>query len=117
MINIGRLTEEDELWQDLVISIMAVNGFSLERMFGYAAAFKQIGLCDPRNLASWDQSEIKQKLIDAGFNRGRFMTTAFAMRLSALDKFALKSQCVEPVEPVCRAVGSSSLMGANPTSD
>ena len=79
----------DEPWLDLVISMLAVNNASLEKTYQLGESFRQHGLVNPSNLASWDQSKIAAKMKAAGFNRGDFMTTLFSVRLSALG------QCVK----------------------
>jgi hypothetical protein len=77
----------DDAWLDLVVSILAVNQYSLEKTYRFVSGFRQQGLCDPSNLASWDQQELVGRLTLAGCDRGRFMTNLFALRLSSLGVY------------------------------
>jgi hypothetical protein len=71
-------------WGDLVVSILSVNRYSLERTYSFCDHLRQNGLLDPSQLASLEPGEIANKLVSAGYNRGAFMTNLFASRLSSL---------------------------------
>lgn len=74
----------DDAWEDLVISILSVNQYSLERTYRSVDGFRKQGLFDPGNLMRWDPSDIVDRLKSAGCDRGQFMTSLFALRLAAL---------------------------------
>ena len=76
--------EAADPWGDLVVSILAVNRYSLERTYSFCDHLRQNGLLDPSQLASLEPGEIANKLVSAGYNRGAFMTNLFASRLSSL---------------------------------
>jgi hypothetical protein len=74
----------DDAWGDLVISILSVNQYSLERTYRSLVGLSDQGLVSPENLMRWEPSEIVNRLKSAGFDRGQFMTNLFALRLAAL---------------------------------
>jgi hypothetical protein len=74
----------DNPWEDLVVSILSVNQYSLERTYLSIEGLRREGLFDPQHLMSWSQSEILERLKAAGCDRGPFMTSLFALRLSNL---------------------------------
>jgi len=74
----------DNPWEDLVISILSVNRYSIERTYRSIDGLRKEGLFDPRRLMNWDESEIGERLRSAGYDRGPFMTSLFALRLSNL---------------------------------
>jgi 3-methyladenine DNA glycosylase/8-oxoguanine DNA glycosylase len=74
----------DDPWEDLVIGILSVNQYSLERTYRLVDGFRTQGLFQPENLMRWDPSGIVDRLKSAGCDRGQFMTNLFALRLSAL---------------------------------
>lgn len=76
----------DDPWQDLVVSILSVNQYPLERTYQSIEGLRDQGLFDPENLRQWDQREIVERLKSAGCSRGPFMTNLFALRLSHLGK-------------------------------
>ena len=75
----------DNPWEDLVISILSVNQYSLERTYKSIEALRNAGLFDPQRLIRWDQKEIADRLKSAGCDRGSFMTNLFALRLANLS--------------------------------
>lgn len=74
----------DEPWEDLVISILSVNQYSLERTYSSLEGLRKQGLFDPKNLMRWDQDQVVDRLKSAGCYRGQFMTSLFAVRLCNL---------------------------------
>ena len=79
--HIGRV-QADDPWEDLVISILSVNNWSLEQTYRSIGGLRKEGLVDPRSLVKWDQTEIVERLKSAGYDRGPFMTNLFALRLA-----------------------------------
>ena len=76
--------DQDNPWEDLVISILSVNQYSLEKTYAVLPLLRQGGLLRPDNLGSWELEEIVARLKTAGCDRGPFMTTLFASRLACL---------------------------------
>jgi len=76
--------ETDAPWEDLVISILSVNQYSLEKTYVHAALLRRSGLFSPEDLSKWGVDEIVARLKSSGCDRGSFMTKLFAVRLSHL---------------------------------
>jgi hypothetical protein len=74
----------DDSWEDLVVSMLSVNQYSLEKTYEFVGGLREQGLFDPRMLMVWDQLEIVERLKSAGCDRGPFMTNLFALRLANL---------------------------------
>jgi len=74
----------DNPWEDLIVSILSVNQYSLERTYRCLEGLREQGLSDPNKLMGWGQAEIVNRLKSAGCDRGLFMTNLFAFRLCSL---------------------------------
>jgi hypothetical protein len=74
----------DDAWEDLVVSILSVNQYSLERTYSMVDGLRRENITDPLRLARWESPEIEIRLRAAGCDRGVFMTKLFAERLGAL---------------------------------
>src|ERR1019366_6186690 len=92
-------------WDDLIVSILAVNQYSLEKTYGVLPLLREAGIVDPMKLSSWELEEVITRLKAAGCDRGPFMTKLFALRLVSLA-LALNSIGIS----VCREV----LQGNDP---
>ena len=77
-------TDNSDPWQDLVVSILSVNQYSLERTYTCVSGLRKQGLFEPIKLGQWSPSDIVEKLRSAGCDRGPFMTSLFAQRLANL---------------------------------
>jgi len=88
-------SNDDSLWDDLVVSILSVNQYSLERTYVFLGSLRENKITDPASLARWQQQEIEEKLRAAGCDRGLFMTKLFAERLSALGELIYKKGIAE----------------------
>jgi len=71
----------DNPWEDLVISLLSVNQYSLEQTYRVIDTLRDQGLFNPSNLMNWNQLEIGQRMKLAGCDRGPFMTNLFAFRI------------------------------------
>lgn len=78
-------------WEDLVVSILSVNQYSLERTYRCLDGLREQGLSDPNKLMRWGQVDIVDRLISAGCDRGRFMTNLFGLRLCNLGALIERS--------------------------
>jgi hypothetical protein len=76
--------DNSDPWQDLVVSILSVNQYSLERTYRCVSGLREHGLFDPTKLGQWGPPDIVEKLKLAGCDRGPFMTSLFAQRLGNL---------------------------------
>lgn len=86
---------QDGPWDDLVISILAVNQYSLERTYVLLQGLREQKVTDPNSLASWGPEEFEMRLRAAGCERGSFMTNLFAQRLAALGALVRRIGIVE----------------------
>jgi hypothetical protein len=75
-------------WADLVIAMLSVNNYPLDRTFALFDKLEAEGLFDPSVLASATASEVACKLGAAGYNRGDTMTAIFTDRLLSLGALA-----------------------------
>lgn len=73
-------------WEDLVVSILSVNQYSLERTYSSLLGLREQEITDPLSLEQWHPQEIEIRLRAAGCDRGQFMTKLFAERLANLGK-------------------------------
>jgi hypothetical protein len=74
----------DSLWEDLFVSVLSVNQYSLERTYAALPLLRGSGLLSPENLCKFELGEIISRLKAADCDRGKFMTNLFATRLSNL---------------------------------
>lgn len=74
-------------WADLVIALLSVNNYPLEKTFDLFKGLAEAGLFEPARLAAWDLAEISRRMGQAGYDRGPAMTQIFAERLSGLGHF------------------------------
>jgi hypothetical protein len=74
----------DNPWEDLVVSILSENQYSLERTYRCLEGLREQGLLDPNKLMRWGQADIVNRLKSAGCDRGFFMTNLFGLRLCNL---------------------------------
>ena len=74
-------------WADLVIALLSVNNYSLEKTLGLFDRLAEAELFDPAKLEIWSLSEISRRLEQAGYDRGPVLTQIFADRLSELGVF------------------------------
>jgi hypothetical protein len=92
----------DDVWEDLVVAVLSVNQYSLERTYSALEGLRTSGLFEPANLMKWDVDEFGRRLRAAGCDRGEFMTNLFAVRLASLGHF-LSQTGVEQVKRVLRS--------------
>jgi len=74
----------DDPWEDLVVAVLSVNQYSLERTYLAIDGLRRERIAAPANLARWHPQEFEERLRAAGYDRGAFMTGLFAKRLYAL---------------------------------
>ena len=64
----------DSPWDDLVISILAVNQYSLEKTYACKEGLQAKDLTAPATLLELAPAEIERRLKAGGCDRGAFMT-------------------------------------------
>ena len=90
----------DNVWEDLVVSIISVNQYSLEKTYAAIDGIRSEKLATPDHLTTWGSPYIEERLRAAGCDRGTFMTRRlFAERLAALGSF-VREQGVERCQSV-----------------
>ncbi len=95
-------------WEDLVVSILSVNQYSLERTYGSVEGLRKQKITEVSTLMRSDSDEIEQKLKAAGCDRGPFMTKLFAVRLSALGAF-IQAQGADECERVLESQNAKAI--------
>jgi hypothetical protein len=80
----GRTYQRANPWPDLIMAMLAVNRFSLDKVFALFEALDAGHLFDPESLVRWDCGEIARELKRAGYDRGPVLTTILAERLWSL---------------------------------
>jgi hypothetical protein len=73
----------DEVVDALVMALLGVNNYSLEKIWKLLPRFRQEGLTKPRQVASEEIDRLTARLINAGYDRGH-LTAMFAERLQHL---------------------------------
>ena len=76
-----------DLASELILSILAVRNYGLEKTYLLKDSLKSIGLFDFKILMNSSTEDLENLLKEAGCNRGEFMTALFASRLNSLDGF------------------------------
>jgi hypothetical protein len=87
-------------WADLVIAILSVNNYPLEKTFALFNSLEESGLFDPGSLAAFSSGDIARKLGAAGYDRGDTMTAIFTDRLISLGQLTAST----PVETATRVL-------------
>lgn len=92
----------DSPWDDLVVSILSVNQYSLERIYCLLKGLREQTVTEPLSLARWEPQEIETRLRAAGCDRGLFMTKLFAERLLALGAL-IRAKGITECETIMRS--------------
>ncbi|MEA5603189.1 hypothetical protein [Nostoc sp. UHCC 0252] len=93
------LYNTNNVWEELVISILSVNQYTLSKTYLTIESMREIGLFNPDNLKQWDINEMNQRLTQGGYERGSFMNNLFAERLAALGSL-IANQGINKCEQV-----------------
>jgi hypothetical protein len=86
-----------DVWEDLVFAMLAVGGFSIEKVLVLREPFEKAGLLDPRNLAVWDEARLTRELNAAGYARG-MLTGMYAERLARTMRSLARDRLSESEE-------------------
>jgi len=81
------------VWEDLVIAMLSVGGFPVEKVLKLRDSLERAGLVDPRNLSSWDEARVTRELTAAGYERG-MLTGMYAERLCAAMRSLAVEECL-----------------------
>jgi hypothetical protein len=87
----GRFPEShimvSDVWEALILAILSVNSYSVEKTRAIAKSLRREGLFDPGKIADWNLNEIAARLHRAGYSRGSYLDTLLAARLLSLGDF------------------------------
>jgi hypothetical protein len=79
----------DEHFKYLVIAMLAVNNYPLERVWRQRSDLEKLRVFDPTFLATAEEDHIARALEDAGYQRGDYINGLLASRLKNLGHFAI----------------------------
>lgn len=68
----------------LVIAMLAVGGYSLQRVWDMRPSLEREGLVNPEVVELLDEDEVVRRLATSGYDRGPIVTASMAIRLIAL---------------------------------
>ncbi len=77
--------KESNPWADLVIAILSVNSYPLEKTFALFPSLEDNVLFNPTVLRDLSSADVARRLGAAGYNRGDTMTAIFTERLTSLE--------------------------------
>ena len=79
-------SQVDEIFQDLVVSVLAVNNYSLGKAYGLCGRLREQGLLDVSVLCNDPPgaADIRRKLIAAGYIRGEYVETLISQRIERI---------------------------------
>jgi len=100
--------DQESPWEDLIVSILSVNQYPLEKTYAVLPLLRPSGLLSPENLSRWEMEEIVLRLKAAGCDRGPFMTKLFSVRLASLG-VAVEARGVELCEEILVSNDSAAI--------
>lgn len=74
------------LIENLLLAVLAVNNWSLERVFELRDPLRDAGLFDLAVVSNLSEAEIARRLTIAGYARGEYMTTLMALRFLSVTQ-------------------------------
>lgn len=74
----------DHIVENVLISVLAVNGWSAHRVFRLLDRLRAAGLLNLSAVAQLDVEDIATRLASAGYDRGEFMNLLLARRVSSM---------------------------------
>ncbi len=76
-----------EAVQILILALLAVNNYSLEKVYDCRNKFEQEGILNLEKVSNWTNEGAAEALARAGYDRGPFMNALFADRLLSTCRF------------------------------
>jgi hypothetical protein len=74
----------DDVAENVLISILAVNGWRADRVFPLTDQFRTVGLLDFTAVSGLSVEEIAERLARAGYTRGEYMNLLLASRVLSM---------------------------------
>jgi endonuclease III-like uncharacterized protein len=82
----GVQSQLDDFWEDLVLSILSVNNYSIEKTYKLVSNLREQGLLDPRKIIGSNHQSIFNRLNAGGYARGDYVNGLLAERLVSLGE-------------------------------
>ena len=79
-------------WAYVVMAMLSVNQFPIEKALGLHDQLETNGLFDLQNLASWNHSKIFKKLKESGYNKADLVVGYVTERLMSLGALSANIQ-------------------------
>jgi len=80
---------DTQVYEALVLAVLSVNSYPLEKAWEMRLAIEKAGLFNPATLASLGEEDIAERLRQAGYDRGRFLTDLIASRLQSVGRYLM----------------------------
>jgi hypothetical protein len=74
----------DYIAENILISILAVNGWTADRVFPLTERFRAVGLLDFAAISGLSIEDIAERLARAGYARGEYMNLLLAKRVLSM---------------------------------
>lgn len=74
----------DSIAENLLIALLAVNNWSLERVFDLRGPLRDVGLLDFETVATLSEAAVAGRLAAAGHTRGEYMNKLMAVRILSM---------------------------------
>jgi hypothetical protein len=74
----------DSIRENLLIALLAVNNWSLERVFELRGQLRDAGLLDFDTVCALSEEEVATRLASAGYARGDYMNRLMAIRVLSM---------------------------------
>jgi len=74
----------DYIAENILISILAVNGWTADRVFSLTERFRAVGLLDFEAISGLSIEDIAERLARAGYARGEYMNSLLAARVLSM---------------------------------
>ena len=81
---------DSQVYEALVIAVLSVNSYPLEKAWEMRATLEKVELFNPTRLASLRKEEIGERLQQAGYDRGQFLTDLIASRLQSVSQYLVE---------------------------
>jgi hypothetical protein len=75
------MSQENRVFLDLVVAMLAVNRWTVEKAVSITDGLRDAGLSDPAAVGSMTVDEVTARLAQAGYKRGRYMEQLLALRI------------------------------------
>ena len=80
-------TTRSKVFEHLMVALLSVNNYPLERAWELRDHLRRAGLFDPAQVAGFDQDELVVRLKRGGYDRGDFLTGLVASRLATVAQY------------------------------